>query len=213
MATGKATASGKNVSQPESFDMEQLIKAFAKLSSESESKQQKKDTYLDWKDFEFKLNEENRLRGSNNWEIWKTVIWVALIAIKYRNGNSAKLTHIGKAKLAAAVVTNVKEAPMAVVTGLTKGTEIDFIAEFRRKENTKKGNGNSHNAKQNRWNKPPWNKEGQPLCCGEYGHMAKDCPKRRNDGLDERSKRNAECEASFIPGGLEDLYRTDGKIF
>ncbi|RYP42722.1 hypothetical protein DL769_011523 [Monosporascus sp. CRB-8-3] len=83
----------------------------------------------------------------------------------------------------------------------------DFVAEFR----GKKGNGNSHNA--NRQNKPPWNKEGQPLCfnCSEYGHMAKDCPKRRN-GSDERSKR-AECEASFIPEGLQNLYRTDGKTF
>ncbi|RYP47563.1 hypothetical protein DL769_011308 [Monosporascus sp. CRB-8-3] len=82
MASGKA--SGKDVGgQPEGFDMEQLMKAFAKLSSEK----QKKDTHLDWKDFDFKFREENRLR-------------------------------------AAAVIANVKEAPMAVVTGLTKGTEM-----------------------------------------------------------------------------------------
>ncbi|RYP89150.1 hypothetical protein DL769_000198 [Monosporascus sp. CRB-8-3] len=305
MATGKGTASGKDVGgQPEGFDMEQLMKAFAT---------KKKDTHLDWKYFDFKLSEENRLRGSDNWEMWKTAIWVALMAIGYRDGDSAKLSHIDEAKLAAAVVANVKEAPMAVVTGLTKGTEMikvlersygakgidqkmdlwtqlqfakwdpkkqsaldhvvdfknlvrrcnevdmpvnagqqvtmfinsirdhdgdwkgrmrgmlrqhptmtvnqvydDFVAEFRGKEkDSKKGSGNSYNAKQNRRDKPVWNKEGQPLCfiCGEYGYMAKDCPKRRNDSSDERSKRGAECEASFIPEGLQDLYRTDGKTF
>ncbi|RYP52992.1 hypothetical protein DL769_010590 [Monosporascus sp. CRB-8-3] len=78
MATGKGTASGKDVGgQPEGFDMEQLMKAFATLSNE----RQKKDTYLDWKDFDFKLSEENRLRGSDNWEMWKTAVWVALMAI------------------------------------------------------------------------------------------------------------------------------------
>ncbi|RYP74303.1 hypothetical protein DL769_004047 [Monosporascus sp. CRB-8-3] len=91
MATGKRIASGKNVGQPEDFNMEQLIKAFTT---------KKKDTYLDWTDLNFKLNEENRLRSSNNWKIWKTAIWVALMAVGYRN------------------------APMAVVTGLIKGTEM-----------------------------------------------------------------------------------------
>ncbi|RYP71040.1 hypothetical protein DL769_004778 [Monosporascus sp. CRB-8-3] len=212
MATGKGTASGKDVGQPEGFDVEQLMKVFAKLSSEGNAGRKKKDTYLDWKDFDFKLSEENRLRGSDNWEMWKTAVWVALMAVGYRDGDLAKLSHIDEAKLAAAVVANVKEAPMAVVTGLTKGTTEmikvydDFVAEFRGKEkDSKKGCGNSHNA--NRWNKPLWNKEGQPLCfiCGEYGHMAKDCPKKQ--------KRGAECEASFIPEGLQDLYRTDGKTF
>ncbi|RYP62850.1 hypothetical protein DL769_007144 [Monosporascus sp. CRB-8-3] len=159
MATGKGTASGKDVGgQPEGFDMEQLMKAFAT---------KKKDTYLDWTDLDFKLSEENRLRGSDNWEMWKTAVWVALMAIGYRDGDSAKLSHIDEAKLAAAVVANVKEGPMAVVTGLTKGTTEmikvydDFVAEFRGKEkDSKKGSGSSHNAKQNRWNKPPWNKEG-----------------------------------------------------
>ncbi|RYP72555.1 hypothetical protein DL769_004429 [Monosporascus sp. CRB-8-3] len=116
MATGKGTASGKDVGgQPEGFDIEQLIKAFAT---------KKKDTHLDWKYFDFKLSKKNRLRNSDNWEMWKTAVWVALMAIGYRNGDSAKLSHIDKTKLAAAVVTNVKEAPMAVVTGLTKGTEM-----------------------------------------------------------------------------------------
>ncbi|RYP82466.1 hypothetical protein DL769_001659 [Monosporascus sp. CRB-8-3] len=110
MASGKGTASGKDVGrQPEGFDMEQLMKAFAKLSSENEK--QKKDTHLDWKDFDFKLSEENRLRGSDNWEMWKTAVWVALIAVGYRDGDSAKLSHIDKAKLAAAVVANVKKPP------------------------------------------------------------------------------------------------------
>ncbi|RYP52444.1 hypothetical protein DL769_010677 [Monosporascus sp. CRB-8-3] len=77
MATGKATASGKDMGQPEGFNMEQLMKAFATLSNE----RQKIDTYLDWKNFDFKLSEENRLRSSNNWEMWKTAVWVALIAI------------------------------------------------------------------------------------------------------------------------------------
>ncbi|RYP68069.1 hypothetical protein DL769_005602 [Monosporascus sp. CRB-8-3] len=219
MVTGKGTASGKDVGgQPEGFDMEQLMKVFAKLSSESATK--KKDTHLDWKYFDFKLSEKNRLRSNDNWEMWKTAVWVALIAVGYRDGDSAKLSHIDKAKLAAAVVANVKKAPMAVVIGLTKGTTEmikvynDFVVEFREKD-LKKGSGNSYNANQNRQNKPLWNKDGQLLCynCGEYGHMAKDCPKRRNDGLDERSKRGGECEASFIPEGLQDLYRTDGKIF
>ncbi|RYP82356.1 hypothetical protein DL769_001681 [Monosporascus sp. CRB-8-3] len=152
MATGKGTASGKDVGQPEGFDMEQLMKAFAKLSGNATKK---KDTYLDWTDLDFKLSEENRLRGSDNWEMWKTAVWVALMAIGYRDGDSAKLSHIDEAKLAAAVVANVKEAPMAVVTGLTKGTEMikvydDFVAEFRGKENAKKGSGNSHNTNQNR---------------------------------------------------------------
>ncbi|RYP02654.1 hypothetical protein DL765_010708 [Monosporascus sp. GIB2] len=77
-------ASGKEPikSQPEGFDMDQLMKAVAKLSSES-----KKDIHLDWKDFEFRLSEENRLR-------------------------------------AAAVVANVKEGPIVVVAGLTRGTEM-----------------------------------------------------------------------------------------
>ncbi|RYP82188.1 hypothetical protein DL769_001738 [Monosporascus sp. CRB-8-3] len=67
MASRKTTASGKDVGgQAEGFDMEQLMKAFATLSNEG----QKKGTYLHWKDFDFKLSEENRLRGSDNWEIW-----------------------------------------------------------------------------------------------------------------------------------------------
>ncbi|RYP70288.1 hypothetical protein DL769_005033 [Monosporascus sp. CRB-8-3] len=140
MATGKGIASGKDVGQPEGFDVEQLMKAFAT---------KKKDTYLDWKDFDFKLSEESRLRGNDNWEMWKTAVWIALMAVGYRDGDSAKLSHIDEAKLAAAVVVNVKEAPMAVVTGLTKGTEMikvynDFVAEFRGKENAKKGSGNSY---------------------------------------------------------------------
>ncbi|RYP63775.1 hypothetical protein DL770_009300 [Monosporascus sp. CRB-9-2] len=106
--------------------MEKLIKVFAKLSSESE---RKKNTYLDWKYFDFKLSEKNRLQGSNNWEIWKTAVWVALMAVGYRDGDSAKLTYVDKAKLAAAVVANVREGPMAVVTGFTKGTEIIKVLE------------------------------------------------------------------------------------
>ncbi|RYP71216.1 hypothetical protein DL769_004730 [Monosporascus sp. CRB-8-3] len=106
MATGKGIASGKDVGQPEGFDVEQMMKVFAKLSNEK-----KKDTYLDWKDFDFKLSEENRLRGSNNWEMWKTAVWVALMAVRYRDGDSAKLSHIDEAKLAAAVVANVKKPP------------------------------------------------------------------------------------------------------
>ncbi|RYP47766.1 hypothetical protein DL768_006234 [Monosporascus sp. mg162] len=110
---------------PEGFDLEQLNKAVAKLSS----KNNKKDTYLDWKYFDFELSEENRFRGSDNWEMWKTAVWVALMAIKYRDGDSAKFTHLDKAKLAAAVVANVKEGPMAVVTGITKGTEMIKVLE------------------------------------------------------------------------------------
>ncbi|RYP62245.1 hypothetical protein DL770_009621 [Monosporascus sp. CRB-9-2] len=94
MASGKATASGKDVGgQPEGFDIDQLMKVFAKLSSKSESK---KNTYRDWKYFNFKLT---------------------------------KLTHIYEAKLAAVVVVNVKEGPMAVVTGLMKGTEMIKVLE------------------------------------------------------------------------------------
>ncbi|RYP43799.1 hypothetical protein DL769_011517 [Monosporascus sp. CRB-8-3] len=113
MATGKGTASGKDVGgQPEGFDMEQLMKVFAKLSSESEGNAgKKKDTYLDWTDLDFKLSEESRLRGSDNWEMWKTAVWVALMAVGYRDGDSAKLSHIDEAKLAAAVVANVKKPP------------------------------------------------------------------------------------------------------
>ncbi|RYP60038.1 hypothetical protein DL769_008295 [Monosporascus sp. CRB-8-3] len=105
MATGKGIASGKDVGQPEGFDMEQLMKVFAKLSNETK----KKDTHLDWKDFDFKLSEENRLRGSDNWEMWKTAVWVALMAIGYRDGDSAKLTYIDEVKLAVAVVADVKK--------------------------------------------------------------------------------------------------------
>ncbi|RYP47817.1 hypothetical protein DL768_006174 [Monosporascus sp. mg162] len=125
MASGKATTSGKDMGgQPESVDLEQLMKIIAKLSNDN-----KKDTYLDWKYFDFKLSEENRLRGSDNWEMWKTAVWVALMAIRYRDGNSAKLTHVDEAKLAAAVVANVKEGPMAVVTGITKGTGMIKVLE------------------------------------------------------------------------------------
>ncbi|RYP21441.1 hypothetical protein DL765_002231 [Monosporascus sp. GIB2] len=56
--------------------------------------------------------------------MWKTAVWVALMAVGYRDGDSAKLTQVDEAKLAAAVVANVKEGPMAVVAGLTKGTEM-----------------------------------------------------------------------------------------
>ncbi|RYP81725.1 hypothetical protein DL769_001875 [Monosporascus sp. CRB-8-3] len=108
MVTGKGIASGKDVGQPKGFNMEQLIKAFAKLSGNATKK---KDTYLDWKNFDFKFSKENRLRGSNNWEMWKTAVWVALITVRYRNGNSAKLNHIDKAKLAATVIANVKKPP------------------------------------------------------------------------------------------------------
>ncbi|RYP64555.1 hypothetical protein DL769_006632 [Monosporascus sp. CRB-8-3] len=111
MATGKATASGKDVGQPEGFDTEQLMKVFAKLSNEGNAGTKKKDTHLDWKYFDFKLSEKNRLRGSDNWEMWKTAIWVALMAIGYRDGDSAKLSHIDEAKLAAAVVANVRKPP------------------------------------------------------------------------------------------------------
>ncbi|RYP54934.1 hypothetical protein DL769_010267 [Monosporascus sp. CRB-8-3] len=112
MATGKATASGKDVGQPEGFDMEQMMKVFAKLSSESEGNAgKKKDTHLDWTDLDFKLSEENRLRGSDNWEMWKTAVWVALMAVGYRDGDSAKLSHIDEAKLAAAVVAPTSKKP------------------------------------------------------------------------------------------------------
>ncbi|RYP10333.1 hypothetical protein DL765_008143 [Monosporascus sp. GIB2] len=118
MVSGKAIA--KDVGgQPEGFDMERMMKVSAKLSSES-----KRDIHLDWKDFESRLSEENRLRGSDIWEMWKTAVWVALMAIGYRDGDSAKLTQVDEAKLAAAVVTNVKEGPMAVVTGFARGTEM-----------------------------------------------------------------------------------------
>ncbi|RYP80353.1 hypothetical protein DL769_002502 [Monosporascus sp. CRB-8-3] len=81
MASGKATASSKGAAggQPEGFDLEQMIKVFAKLSNETVEK----DTHLDWKYFDFKLT-----------------------------------------KLAGAVVANVKEGPITVVTGLTRVTEM-----------------------------------------------------------------------------------------
>ncbi|RYP77056.1 hypothetical protein DL771_001346 [Monosporascus sp. 5C6A] len=101
------------------------MKVFAKLSGEGVEK----NTYLDWKYFDFKLSEENRLRGSDNWEMWKTAFWVALMAIGYRDGDSAKLSRIDEAKLAAAVVANVKEGPVAVATGLTRGTEMIKASE------------------------------------------------------------------------------------
>ncbi|RYP11518.1 hypothetical protein DL765_007750 [Monosporascus sp. GIB2] len=82
----------------------------------------------------------------------------------------------------------------------------DFVAEFRGK---KQSGGNTHNAKRQRWDKPVWDKNGQPLCfrCGEYGHMAKDCPKQKNDGKREAGQN----EVHFIPEGLRDLYGPDGK--
>ncbi|RYP91409.1 hypothetical protein DL770_002454 [Monosporascus sp. CRB-9-2] len=98
------------------------MKAFAKLSNETVEK--KRDTYLGWKHFDFKLSEKNRLRGSDNWEMWKTASWVALLAIGYHDGDSVKLTRTDEAQLAAAVIANVKEGPMAVVAGLTKGIEM-----------------------------------------------------------------------------------------
>ncbi|RYP39569.1 hypothetical protein DL768_010703 [Monosporascus sp. mg162] len=181
--------------------------------------------------------------------MWKTAVWVALMAIGYRDGDSAKLTRVDEAKLAAAVVANVKEGPMAVVTSITRGTEMikvlerlygargvdqkmdlwtqlqfikwekktvlehvvefknlvydDFVAEFRGKDSKK----NAHNARKNHDGKLTWNQDGQPFCfkCDEYGYMAKDCPKKR--------KRATECEANFIPEGLEDLYRSSGGVY
>ncbi|RYP42708.1 hypothetical protein DL767_000077 [Monosporascus sp. MG133] len=103
------------------------MKIVAKLSSNKGV--EKNDTYLDWRYFDFKLGEENRFRGSDNWEMWKTAVWVALMAIGYRDGDSARLTPVDEAKLAAAVVANVKEGPMAVVAGLTKGTEMVKVLE------------------------------------------------------------------------------------
>ncbi|RYP46170.1 hypothetical protein DL768_007565 [Monosporascus sp. mg162] len=95
----------------------------------AESAENKKDTHLDWKYFGFKFSEENRLRGSDNWEIWKTEVWAALLAIRYHDGDLAKLAHTDEAKSAAAVVDKAKEGSMAVVTGLTKGTEMIKVLE------------------------------------------------------------------------------------
>ncbi|RYP07698.1 hypothetical protein DL764_002360 [Monosporascus ibericus] len=68
----------------------------------------------------------------------------------------------------------------------------DFIAEFRGKESKGK--------------KP----EDKPLCwnCGEYGRMARDCPKARKnkDNDDESHDGKGQSEVHFIPDGLEDLY-------
>ncbi|RYP77418.1 hypothetical protein DL771_001213 [Monosporascus sp. 5C6A] len=66
-------AENNTTGQTEGLGLEQLMKAFAKLSSENAEK--KRDTYLDWKYFDFKVSEENHLRGSDNWEMWKTVFW------------------------------------------------------------------------------------------------------------------------------------------
>ncbi|RYP42709.1 hypothetical protein DL768_010298 [Monosporascus sp. mg162] len=246
----------------------------------------------------FDLDEENRLRGSDNWEMWKIAFWVALMAIGYRDGDSAKLTRTDEAKLAAAVIANVKEGPMAVVAGLTKGTEmfktlersygakgidqqmdlwihlqyakwkrgsaLDHVVEFKRlvrRCNELEMPVNSgqqvtmfiHSIRDQdvenaaRWKSrmkgtlrqhptttvsqvyddfvaefraiemasPLWNKKGKLLCfnCGEYGYMAKDCPKakRSNNVDDDDESRDGKqkgqvYEAQFIPDGLEDLY-------
>ncbi|RYP93463.1 hypothetical protein DL770_000347 [Monosporascus sp. CRB-9-2] len=230
MVSGKATASTKDAEgQPETVDLEQLMKVVAKLSDENV---EKKDTYLDWKYFDFKLGEENRLRGSDNWEMWKTAFWVALMAIGYSDGNSAKLTPIDEAKLAAAVVANVKEGidqkmdlrtQLQFVKWNSKQSALDHVADFKNLVrqcnevdmpvnagqqvtmfiNSIRDDGAAWKSRiRGALRQHPTMTDGQPLCfkCGEYGHMAKDRPQKR--------KRTTECEASFIPRGLEDLYRS-----
>lgn len=67
---------------------------------EKKPKATKLATYLDWSDFQFKLDKENRLSGPDNWEMWISVLSVALMSIGYEEKNQKQLTVIDEAKLA-----------------------------------------------------------------------------------------------------------------
>ncbi|RYP53056.1 hypothetical protein DL768_001911 [Monosporascus sp. mg162] len=54
--------------------------------------------------------------------MWKTAFWVALASIGYTGSNSDRFTATDEARMATNVITNVKDGPMAVISGLTKGT-------------------------------------------------------------------------------------------
>ncbi|KAI2621936.1 hypothetical protein GGS26DRAFT_584004 [Hypomontagnella submonticulosa] len=85
---------------------------------------QKVETYLDWADFDFKLDKDNRLSGPENWEVFKTAISVALQTVGYKDELRPYLTPVDEAKIAKAILGAIREAPMAAVAGLTKGTEM-----------------------------------------------------------------------------------------
>ncbi|RYP22453.1 hypothetical protein DL765_001665 [Monosporascus sp. GIB2] len=76
--------------------------------------------------------------------------------------------------------------------------------EFHNRSNKKKNNGRSANARKGKGNntrdgKPAWNKDGQPLCF--------------NCGSSRNTRGGGQSEEQFIPEGLRDLYRSNGKTF
>lgn len=81
-------------------------------------------TYLYWTNFTFKMTEANQLLGDSNWEMWKTSFWVALMGAGYVAGAETNLTSIDEAKVATAIINNIKDGPMAIVASINKGTEM-----------------------------------------------------------------------------------------
>lgn len=103
----------------DSLDLERVMKAFAELPSKG-----KKTTHLDWSNHSFRMADENQLTGDDNWEMWKTAFWVALMSTGFTKDDVYKLTSIDDAKVANIIIGNIKDGPMAVVAGLVKGTDM-----------------------------------------------------------------------------------------
>lgn len=104
------------------LDLEQLLKLLVALLPSKK----KNSTYLDWAGFSFRMTDDNQLIGDDNWEMWKTSFWVAITGTGYQKGDEGQLTHIDEAKIAGAIVSNVKKGPLTVVAGLSKGTEMYY---------------------------------------------------------------------------------------